>query len=730
MWVIPSLNRLERVKALLAAMQATGLSTPGIVILGADQANDIATLDLPPNWKAFARSSDQVSLVECLNETFTALPDLVWYGLLTDDSLPVTPGWDTALIAGAREIGIASCDDGWQSPRRMGNAVVWRGDILRAAGFWMPPCVRHNYVDDFWETIGRRFNFWRCLMEVRVEHRHWGRCPDVARDATYALGESSMKDDLEAFLTWTKSEDHSAIVQRFSAVALAAAPEQADRLARARTRSVFIATPIARHPVRHFTSSLVRTIALLGSLGIRSYVQNVVGSSNLPRARNELVAAFLATDFTDMLFVDDDMGWDPKDLVRLLASDKPLIGGAGAKKVDLPDDNPAKWCFASEEGDLVQDEMGAMRIRRIGTGFVKIERRVFEELALRHPEWKRNGWPDMPEAARRWYYRFFMFPDDADDTGEDFYFCNAWRAMGGEVWLDPTIRLTHVGEKEYGGDLTALLERAPDEKLPEPAMPAPTFLRRAFDGCPLCCKHQSQVVMTATAAEHPLYRRSLPAEMVWHECASCGHLFTAGYFEGDAAVALLGAANSIQRFGVDAEGDRPRTVRIVEAVARAGAPAGDWLDIGFGNGSLLMAAQEFGWRPVGVEARPLNVQGAVAFGIDAYASIAEVGAGYAVVSLADVLEHIPFPKAMLQQVRGLLRPDGVLFLSTPNADSPAWRFATEAKANPYWSEIEHYHSFGRKRLEALLEECGFRAVHFAISERYRMGMEMIATVRT
>jgi hypothetical protein len=244
-------------------------------------------------------------------------------------------------------------------------------------------------------------------------------------------------------------------------------PDQAEtdvlaaRLARARLQSVMICTPVARHPVRQYSTSLLRTAIRLTDLGIRCYIQHVVGNSNLPRARNELAAAFMASDYTAMLFIDDDMSWQPDDVVRLLASDKPLVAGIGCKKVERADTDPDKWCLRTLPGGVRQDEMGAIEVRGVGTGFVKIERCVFEGLAAAHPEWKRRGWPNMPDAARARYYRFFQFPDDEDETGEDLWFCDQYRAIGGEVWIDPTIRLGHVGEKEYSGNFAALLEAAP-----------------------------------------------------------------------------------------------------------------------------------------------------------------------------------------------------------------------------------------------------------------------------
>lgn len=229
---------------------------------------------------------------------------------------------------------------------------------------------------------------------------------------------------------------------------------------------MYIATPIARHPVRQYTMSLSRTLVNLDRLGIRWWIQNTVGSSNLPRARNDLSAAFLASDYDDMLFIDDDMGWDPNDVIRLLASDKDLIGGVGCKKVMRPDTDPAKWCLHRLNGPLVQDEMGAIEVAAVGTGFLKISRAVFQRMIMAHPEWKRLGWPNMPEAARAFYYRFFAFdPDDPEEAGEDIAFCREWRSLGGQVWVDPTIRLRHVGEYEYTGNLEALLQASPEEKV-------------------------------------------------------------------------------------------------------------------------------------------------------------------------------------------------------------------------------------------------------------------------
>jgi len=237
-------------------------------------------------------------------------------------------------------------------------------------------------------------------------------------------------------------------------------PVEAARLARACSRSVMIATPVYRDVSWRYTLSLVKTTMLLQQLDIRAETRFVVGQSNLPRARNQLAAEFLASDHTDLIFIDSDMGWNAGDVVRLLASGQDLIGGAGCRRIDRPDADPDKWCcrlLPDSEERLSLDEMNAVEVLAIGTGFLRISRRVFEAMIEAHPEWKRDGGKGMPEPVRAAYHQFFRFdPDCPNETSEDYHFCDRWRTLGGRVWLDTEIALTHVGTHEYGGSIAAI----------------------------------------------------------------------------------------------------------------------------------------------------------------------------------------------------------------------------------------------------------------------------------
>ena len=81
----------------------------------------------------------------------------------------------------------------------------------------------------------------------------------------------------------------------------------------------------------------------------------------------------------------------------------------------------------------------------------------------------------------------------------------------------------------------------------------------------------------------------------------------------------------------------------------------------------------------------------------------------------------------LIDARRLLRPVGALVISCPAYASPAWEEADRLGLNPYWGEIEHFHNFSRERLYSLIREVGLTPRRYAVSERYRFGMEVIAT---
>ena len=90
-------------------------------------------------------------------------------------------------------------------------------------------------------------------------------------------------------------------------------------------------------------------------------------------------------------------------------------------------------------------------ILRGGTGFMLIERRVFEELASHVSTYtNRNPGTAMPAGAT--VHHFFPSEiEDGDLRSEDYGLCDLWRKAGGTIWAAPWCELQHMGDYAFSG---------------------------------------------------------------------------------------------------------------------------------------------------------------------------------------------------------------------------------------------------------------------------------------
>jgi 2-polyprenyl-3-methyl-5-hydroxy-6-metoxy-1,4-benzoquinol methylase len=260
--------------------------------------------------------------------------------------------------------------------------------------------------------------------------------------------------------------------------------------------------------------------------------------------------------------------------------------------------------------------------------------------------------------------------------------------------------------------------------------------RILYSECPLCDSVEILPLVTMNCTSHAMWREPLEPSISWVHCGKCEHIFTEGYFTDEALDVLFSNTQDRQVVGTEIESQRGVSAKMVERVVDTlGLPNGNmlWLDVGFGNGSLLMTAYEFGFDVLGVDLRKKNVEDIRGFGIPAYHGTlegamenVEFKVKPTVISMADIVEHEPFPREVLRSTRKLIHDSGLLLISMPNASAPLWNYMNAINLNMYWREIEHYHNFTREKIYAELLKAGFKPLRYAVSERYRCGMEILA----
>lgn len=257
------------------------------------------------------------------------------------------------------------------------------------------------------------------------------------------------------------------------------------------------------------------------------------------------------------------------------------------------------------------------------------------------------------------------------------------------------------------------------------SLTADPIKRIPYQHCPLCESRDFTEIRRGSCSAHELYRPELSAEIIWCSCSDCHHIFTDGYFSD----ADFAAAQPSQIPGYDVERGRHVAADMIEWMTRETAKrSGHWLDVGFGAGHLLTTANEYGFDVYGIDAKREAVEPlkALGYNVEQTSAIEAEPHSLSIISMMDVLEHMPYPGLALRSARQALRADGVLVLSMPNAGSFVWRALDIGKQNPYWNELEHYHNFTRVRLYALLREHGFEPFAYRASRRYRACMEVLA----
>ena len=252
--------------------------------------------------------------------------------------------------------------------------------------------------------------------------------------------------------------------------------------------------------------------------------------------------------------------------------------------------------------------------------------------------------------------------------------------------------------------------------------------RILYENCPLCKSDKIIKSVIGDCSKQRLYNPIIPTKMQWMDCEDCQHQFINGHFTDEALEVIFSQQPEEQVVGFEVEKQRPVSARIIEKIIPFKSN-GIWMDVGFGNGSLLFTADEYGFEPIGVDLRKDGVLRLQNLGIQAHSELVqniEFEKSISVVSMMDVLEHIPFPKDVLISLHSKMDEDGCLLISCPNSESWIWKLMATQNINPYFNTIEHYHNFSKTRLVLLLNECGFNIKKYGISERYRSGMEIIA----
>ena len=139
------------------------------------------------------------------------------------------------------------------------------------------------------------------------------------------------------------------------------------------------------------------------------------------------------------------------------------------------------------------------------------------------------------------------------------------------------------------------------------------------------------------------------------------------------------------------------------------------LDVGCATGIFLEVAREAGWQPEGVDISAYALARAEAKGFKVQRGtlldIELPEAAFDVITMWDLIEHVPDPAAVFAECHRLLKPGGVLAISTPDAGSVLAR-VLRGRWLGFRSIDEHLYFFSHRTIAAMLEHAGFEVRRF------------------
>ena len=206
-------------------------------------------------------------------------------------------------------------------------------------------------------------------------------------------------------------------------------------------RGVMVAVPSHRGvPMKECTRSIKGAIKYTAEQGYGVAYTDVEGA-NISRNRNTAVENAVKAKVHWLLFVDDDMVFEPDAICKLLDRDLDIVGGLCVRKVYPFEPVVGVICDDGKYRLLrnITENLGAvLNCDGTGTAFLLIKMSVFDKLEKPY---------------------FAMPPKDDGVLGEDLYFCRKAVEAGFKIHVDSSVHVGHLGLYPYTiGDSIRVLE--------------------------------------------------------------------------------------------------------------------------------------------------------------------------------------------------------------------------------------------------------------------------------
>lgn len=229
-----------------------------------------------------------------------------------------------------------------------------------------------------------------------------------------------------------------------------------------------------------YTISLMKTIELMKKMKIELHIEFSMNEKPYISKNNLIAKAISNPKMTHVIFIDSQVSWNPNDIIKLLLSEKDIIGGVCPtgydmsilmenikmkdlkkkyEKLNVSDELIIKSAISSYDMMLDDKQIHEQKINisnnickigSIGTQFVLIRRNAIIRMMEHYRSTKymdTTGY--LQKNEKEHLYALFDTKNDNTFCNEDVVFFKKWKSIGGSIYINVSIILQMKNTEEY-----------------------------------------------------------------------------------------------------------------------------------------------------------------------------------------------------------------------------------------------------------------------------------------
>jgi hypothetical protein len=172
-------------------------------------------------------------------------------------------------------------------------------------------------------------------------------------------------------------------------------------------------------------------------------------------AKNELLNNLKDTEYDSVVFINDDLAWDPISFIACVLSKEDVVALPVVKKTL----GNVVFDLDMDTSDIEKNDEGLIKVKHASTGFLKISNKVMTELI--------DGSISVTNNTGNEVKNVFEFQvKDGQFFNDSVVLCHKIKDMGYDIWLNPQTTCAQLTDNLYAVDFATALDSNLNPEVP------------------------------------------------------------------------------------------------------------------------------------------------------------------------------------------------------------------------------------------------------------------------